>query len=322
MIAAAACMAGCLLQHGVAIAQSVPVVPPAVIKQSMEDAWWTGPMLANSAETLPPGHVLIEPYVYDVTAPRSDGFGSRAYMLYGLVDRLTVGLIPILGYNRVSGGPDSSGLGMGDLTLQAQYRLTEFHEGSWLPTIAIQLQETLPVGKYDRLGKRPADGLGGGVYSMTWGINTQSYFWLPNGRILRMRFNLSQSFSNGADITGVSVYGTGPGFHGRARPGTTFLADAAWEYSLTRRWVLAFDVTYSHARNTRVVGSDDMDSTGLPAAIDVRRDSGASSAFGFAPAIEYSWTPNLGVLFGMRVITGGHNSVGTVTPALAVNYVH
>ena len=35
-------------------------------RQSLDDAWWTGPMLAPSAATLPQGHFLIEPYFYDV----------------------------------------------------------------------------------------------------------------------------------------------------------------------------------------------------------------------------------------------------------------
>ena len=34
--------------------------------QSREDAWWTGPMLAPSGATLPQGHALIEPYLFDV----------------------------------------------------------------------------------------------------------------------------------------------------------------------------------------------------------------------------------------------------------------
>jgi hypothetical protein len=57
--------------------------PSSPARQSLYDAWWTGPMLANSAATLPRGHYLIEPYVYDVSSPHSDGFGSLTYMLYG-----------------------------------------------------------------------------------------------------------------------------------------------------------------------------------------------------------------------------------------------
>ena len=37
----------------------------ADIHESLTDAWWTGPILAASASTLPQGHILVEPYLYD-----------------------------------------------------------------------------------------------------------------------------------------------------------------------------------------------------------------------------------------------------------------
>ena len=85
------------------------------VRQSLDDAWWTGPMLAPSAATLPRGHFLVEPYFYDVTAAHSHGFGSLTYMNYGLADKLTVGMIPTAGFNVVNNGASSSGVGMGDL---------------------------------------------------------------------------------------------------------------------------------------------------------------------------------------------------------------
>ena len=85
----------------------------------MQDAWWTGPLLANSANTLPRGHFLVEPYVYDVIGPHNHAFGSRAYIEYGLIDRLTVGMIPIVGYNKVDNGTSSSGIQFGDVSLLA-----------------------------------------------------------------------------------------------------------------------------------------------------------------------------------------------------------
>ena len=103
--------------------------PSSAVRQSLDDAWWTGPMLAPSAATLPRGHFLIEPYLYDVIAAHSHGFGSLTYLNYGLADRVTVGLIPTAGFNKVSNGPSSSRVGLGDLTPQAQYRLTKFHVG-------------------------------------------------------------------------------------------------------------------------------------------------------------------------------------------------
>jgi hypothetical protein len=278
-------------------------------------------MLANSAATLPRGHFLIEPYLYDVAAAHSNGFGSLTYMNYGLTDRVTVGLIPTAGFNKVSNGPNSSGVGMGDLTLQAQYRLTQFHAGSWIPTTSVAAQETLPTGKYDRLGNRPSDGLGSGAYTTTLALYTQTYFWLPNGRILRMRFNMSQGFSDNVKVEDVSVYSTEAGFRGHAKPGNSSFVGASWEYSLTKRWVLALDATYRHNGNTRTTGSNILGSQRVENLPRLQLDSGSSEAFGFAPAIEYSWKPNIGVLIGTRVIPASHNTQATITPAVAINFV-
>ncbi|MFC4763100.1 transporter [Dyella koreensis] len=318
------CVFGLLALPFAAWAQSAPVdsAPSAPERQSRDNAWWTGPMLANSAATLPQGHYLIEPYLFDAHSKHADGFGSLTYINYGLMDRLTIGAIPVFGYNRVDGGPSASGIGAGDLSLLAQYRLTQFQEGSWLPTISIQLEETFPTGKYDRLRNRPADAQGSGAYTTILQINTQTYFWMPTGRILRMRFNVSQAYSRRVDVTGVSVYGTGQGFRGHAKPGSSFYANAAWEYSLTQNWVLALDLTYRHNRNTRVSGTDTSDPLGLPGQQVVRANSGPSVAFAFAPAIEYNINANLGVLFGTRVILGNRRTERSVTPALAINYVH
>jgi len=173
----------------------------------------------------------------------------------------------------------------------------------------------LPTGKYDRLGDRPSDGLGSGAYTTTLALYSQTYFWLPNGRILRMRFNVSQGFSNNVNVEGVSVYGTEAGFRGHGKPGSSFFVDASWEYSLRRRWVLALDATYRHNGNTRATGYDILNNN------RIQLDSGSSEVFAFAPAIEYSWKPNLGILLGTRVIPASHNTHATVTPAVAINFV-
>jgi len=301
------------------------------VRQSLNDAWFTGPMLAPSASTLPRGHFLIEPYLYDVvtqgfydrdgtrrSAPRTDGIGSLTYILFGLANRFTVGMIPVAGYTEASNGPSSARVGMGDFTLQGQYRLKLFHEGSKIPTMSVAVQETLPTGKYDRLGNRPNDGFGGGAYTTTVAFYSQTYFWLPNGRVLRMRFNVAPAFSRGVNVRDVSVYGTSTGFRGQATPGASVFVDAAWEYSLTRRWVLALDAVYRHQANTLVSGYNALD----PNRAAIRLNSGSSDAFGLAPAVEYNWTRNIGVLLGTRLIPAGRNTPSTITPAIAINYVH
>jgi hypothetical protein len=297
--------------------EPAPQASPPAERQQLGDAWWTGPMLANNAATLPRGHFLLEPYLYDEISPHTNGFGSLTYIEYGLANRFTIGLIPTFGYNKVSDGLSSSSPGIGDVAVLAQYRLTQFHEQHKLPTISLMLQETFPSGKYDQLGARPSEGLGAGAYTTTLALNSQTYFWMPNGRILRMRLNATQSLSSYATVAGVSVYGTSPGFQGHAKPGASTFVDAAWEYSLTRNWVLALDATYRHTNNTRITGQDPAQSPP-----NILLNSGASDAVGFAPALEYNWKPTIGVLVGTRVIALGHNTATTITPAVAINYVH
>jgi len=177
--------------------------------------------------------------------------------------------------------------------------------------------ETFPTGRYQRLGERTSDGFGSGVYTTTLSLYTQSYFWTPNGRILRMRFNVSQAFSSTANVDGVSVYGTDGAFRGTATPGAAFAADVAWEYSLTRSWVLALEFNNRYQAATRVRGMELADSAGATA--PARFDAPASDAFAIAPAVEYSWTPNLGVLLAMRVIPQGHHTTRSITPVIAIN---
>ncbi len=317
-------IASCLLA---ALATAQSTAPSAAGRQSLEDAWWTGPLLAPSAATLPRGHFLIEPYVYDVTsqgfyntsgtrvsAPHANGFGSLTYINYGLLNRFTVGIIPTFSYNEISAGPSSDGVGIGDLTAQAQFRLSQFQEGHWMPTVSVNVQQTFPTGKYDRLS-RASDGFGAGAYTTTLGVFSQTYFWLPNRRILRARLNFQQSFSGSASVNDASVYGTSPGFSGHANPGSTLFIDLAGEYSITRSWVLALDATYRHQGNTAVSGFN-ADSQSL------RLDSGFSEAYGFAPALEYNWKRNWGVIAGTRFIGPGRNTTHSISPVVAVNWVH
>lgn len=281
--------------------------------QSLDDAWWTGPMLANSAHTMPQGHMLIESYLYDAISGQANSVNSLTYLLYGVTDRLTLGLVPTAGYNSVRGGPDSSGVQLGDTQLRAQFGLTSLDAARGIPDLAIALIETVPTGRYDRLGTRPSNGFGNGAYTTALAFYSQMVFWMPNGRLLRTRLDLSQSISRQTSVEDESVYGTGMGFRGHARPGNAFSADAAFEYSLTRSWVLALDVIYNHGNEAIARGTQNGQSIVL--------NSGTSDSLGFAPAVEYSWTPNIGVLAGVRIIPKGHNTPASVTPAIAINYV-
>jgi hypothetical protein len=327
-------LAALLLLAGTAAADVT--APAGVDRQALEDAWWTGPVVAAAAGALPKGHALIEPYVYDViTHGRYDddgnyrstdsvhSFGSLIYMLYGVTDKFTAGVIPTLGFSDVSTGSGGSAIALGDVTLQGQYQLTQFREGGWLPTMSLLLRQTLPTGKYDRLGTDLGDGLGGGAHVTALALHTQYYFWLPTGRILRTRFNLSYAVADSVDVADTSVYGTRQGFRGRAEPGNTFMIRSAAEYSLTRNWVLALDVIYQHDDTTRVRGQDlvaqNLAAGAQPTRVDFRADSGSSWRFGLVPAIEYNWNSRVGVVVGAWWYAAGRNTGASVTPIAAIN---
>src|SRR5262249_17752307 len=143
---------------------------------------------------------------------------------------------------------------------------------------------------------------------------SQDYFWMPNGRILRTRLDISYAISSGVSVHDVSVYGTPQGFVGHAWPGNSLSVDLAGEYSVTSNWVLALDIVYQHNDSTRVSGS-------APAIPGFQADSGASYSVAFAPAIEYNWNARVGLLLGVRVIQIGRNTTASVTPAIALNMV-
>jgi hypothetical protein len=86
---------------------------------------------------------------------------------------------------------------------------------------------------------------------------------------------------------------------------------------VTKHWVLALDATYRYQGNTAVGGYNISRPTQ-----SIQVNSGDTDAFGLAPAIEYNWKRNLGVLVGARVIPAGHNTGFTITPAVAINFVH
>lgn len=303
---------------------------PAPIHESLQDAWWTGPLLAANASTLPQGHLYFEPYLYDLIpyarfdssgharhSARQHDYGSLSYVNYGLADRLTVGLIPRFSYDWIATGGSSNGIEPGDLTLQGQFRLTQFHEGSWIPTLSINLQQTLPTGRFDRL-ESPGDGSGSGAEATTLSLFSQTYLWMATGRILRVRLNLSYAFSSRVDLEDLSVYGTSRGFRGYARPGTTLDGDLAFEYSITRHWVAALDLWSERDGSTHVVGSYPA-SSGAPELLAYVSSSGSAQQQIFAPAVEYNWSARLGIIGGARIVVAGRNETATAAPVAAIS---
>lgn len=274
---------------------------------AMKSARWTGPLLASNAETLPQGHVYTQPYFFDGISGGDHHPGSSGFHQYGLRDNWTVGVQPFfsLGTKR-----NNRGAAIGDFKLLSQVRLSHFTAEHRVPSVALVTNLVLPTGKHDRLGVLK-NGHGSGSFAPELGINVQQYFLLKNGRLLRGRINVLRDFPLRAKVKGRSVYGTDAAFRGHARPGAKTTVILGAEYSLSKEWVLAFDIEGDRWGKTEITGRD-----GSGARIE--RRSARSWNIGFAPAVEYNWSDRAGVIVGAWIVPKGHNTQSSVTPAVAI----
>lgn len=276
-------------------------------RAAMQSARWTGPLLASNAETLPQGHFYTEPYFFDVISGGDHNPGSSGFYQYGLADNFTVGVQPFfsLGTKRFN-----RGVAIGDFKLLSQVRLSHFTAAHRVPSVALVMNLVVPTGKDDHLGALK-QGHGSGSFAPEIGVNVQHYFLLGNGRLLRARFNVLKNFPLRHDVSGRSVFGTGADFHGRAKPGSKTSVIAGVEYSVTKEWVLAFDLERDQWDHTKVVGHDGSGAL-------VKQTSPKSWNVGFAPAVEYNWSDRAGIIAGVWIVPKGHNTQSSVTPAIAI----
>ncbi len=274
---------------------------------AMKDARWTGPLLASNAETLPHGHVYTEPYFFDGISGGDHHPGTSGFYQYGLLDNWTVGVQPFFSLGTQKYNRD---VAIGDFKLLSQVRISHFTASHRVPSIALVTNLILPTGKYKDLGVLK-DGHGSGSFAPELGINVQQYFLLKNGRLLRGRINILHDFPLRTDVSGRSVYGTGANFHGHASPGAKTTVIVGAEYSMSREWVLAFDVERDEWGKTEVTGRDG-------AGAVVKHISPRSWNTGFAPAVEYNWSDRAGAILGVWIVPKGHNTQSSVTPAIAI----
>jgi hypothetical protein len=300
-----------LLAAAAALLASMPSPVKAsdreALRAAMKAARWTGPLLASNAETLPQGHIYTEPYFFDGISGGDHHPGTSGFYQYGLRDNWTVGVQPFFSLGTQRYNRD---VAIGDFKLLSQVRLSHFTPDHQVPSVALVTNLVIPTGKHDHL---PAlrNGHGSGSFAPEIGINLQQYFLLGNGRLLRGRINILRDFPLRTDVSGRSVYGTDAGFRGHARPGakTTLILGA--EYSLSKEWVLAFDVEGDHWGETHVTGRD-------ASGAAVNRAAPKSWNVGFAPAVEYNWSDRAGAIFGVWIVPKGHNTQSSVTPAIAI----
>jgi len=313
----------------ICIYSGVSVFPTSSITEIFEKEspevpgpWFTGPLLAPSANTIPAKHVNVEPYVYfigsggfyngkgrKVETPESYSLLSQNYLQMGLTSFIDCQVVPQLFYQFTQG---KKSVQAGDLPIQLGFQLLQATKQGFAPSIKLALKATIPWAKYDDLDpeKLGTDGVGSGSWIPGVGLNFGKLFKVSKTAYCSTRLSFSYTAPNPVSVKGLSVYGGGSDTKGTAYPGNSFSTDLALEYMLTQNWVFATDIYYVYNNKTRFSGY--AGTSGEPG-------GPFSERLSLAPAIEYNWSLNVGIITGAWFTVWGRNGSSFAGSVTAVN---
>ena len=125
---------------------------------------------------------------------------------------------------------------------------------------------------------------------------------------MELRWYGSYRIGTATFVKGYNAYGGGSKTRGKEYPGNSLFVGASIQYNLTQRWVFACDALYEHYNKDRFSGRT------------VKRMTNPSSErFSIAPALEYNWSSNIGMIAGVWVSMAGRNTAQFVSGVLKVN---
>ena len=282
--------------------------------QAVREQWFTGSLEAPSPALSKAGAFEMEPYgLINATTGSYDDRGNQrsapheptqaqsvTLFKYGITDRLTIEALP--SFTRAwTDQATSQGPGLGDLPVELQYRFIDQNGRTGSPSITAGLGMSFPLGNYDHLSQA-VDGLGTGAYTLKEDLLLQSLFDTWGEHPMRVRvFGAAYEAIDTVSVKGQSVYGTLAGFSGHANPGFAADVGVGIEYGLTQKWVLALDAVQNYGRGFALVGS-------TLASVVVQTGNVVNSSTVIAPAIEYNWSGNAGIIPGAAFSAAGRNT--------------
>jgi len=292
------------------------------------DPWYTGSIESIAADNVPPGQANINPYwmVNTTLGQYNSNWHSNStsttvqinhfwVIEYGITKLIDIVIQPDYDYNIKKGSHYS---GSADLGFRLNIQLLTEIPGTMQPSIRFMFREQFPTGKYDQFNpsKHGTEATGKGCFETALGLNLgKKVYWLP-AHPIRWRMNISYSLPSTAHVEGFNAYGGGYNTYGTVHPGNTFLFLISHEFSLTQRWVLAFDLEYQHFYKTSFHGVLGTDLAGNTKTMG----SASGDVFIIAPAVEYSFTEALGVYGGATVTFIGRNTAQVVSPTISLTY--
>lgn len=280
--------------------------------------WLTGPLLTPSARLIPKGHVNVEPYLIwrevngrynnhgnDFSIPAVNHLTCQLPIKVGIANNVD---LSILIQNHNIWRKNASSTGFGDSFLGLSYQLMS-DKNNRAP-VKVYIQEIFPTGKYEKLkpSKLGTDARGLGSYITVAGAVIGKLFFFGGEHYLNTRFDVATAFPTQVKVKGISSFGGDIYTNGKVFPGKSLNLLCSGEYSLTRHWVLAMDLTAFFSSKTKFKGH-----TFTP----IRSHS--ASQFTATPSIEYNFTKTIGLIVGAWFTFAGKNADRFIGAAAALN---
>lgn len=300
--------------------------------------WFTGSLLSPAGETVSQGHVNLEPYlavggskgIYDEhwKIRHSDTFISTSVLVLaqvGITSFMDFQIFPQAVYNHVV---NQNSVGFSDLPVQLNFQLYEAEKEEWCPNVKLALTEIFPTGRYNKLNpkKLGTDATGQGSYITSLGLVFSKIIKCGGPHFLRVRAASTYSLYSAVEVEGFNSFGGGYKTKGKVYPGAQFSTVIGFEYTPALNWGFAFDILGITGKGNRFVAREGSPRQGLQSSGGAftlfNNQSATNKSFEFlslAPALEYNFTANVGIIAGVWFTVLGRNTAQFVDGLVAVN---
>lgn len=295
---------------------------------SSYEPWYTGPLLAVSGNNIDKGFVNIQPYIFELDSyghydsswknhSEKDTWSTNfmVFVQYGLLNWLDTTVTVQGFYNRQG---HIHAWEYGDTSWNVGFQLLKDKKCTAIPSLRLVLRESFPTGHYQHLDedKNGLDASGSGAYATSANfILDKVVYWIEDHPI-DFRINIFYSKSTSVHVHGFNVYGGSSDTSGKVESADSFSAVFAFQFSLNQRWVFASDFVYIYGSKVGFKGEPGVNFLGETAFVG----SASSAQISIAPALEYNFNANLGVIGGAWFSVGGRNIPAFVGGAISVTY--
>lgn len=320
---------------GISFALGAAEVPVDVLAPNVkrkQEPWFTGTLLTSSGNNMPPGVVNIEPYVFAtysssnynedwkrVDAPFSKwNINLTCSVQAGLTGWVDFTLVPSWFFSIANG---STSFNLGDCSAAFGFQLHRQEKNGWVPSIRLIVGETFPIGRFESLDPEQfgTDAAGAGSYvsriamAFSWRLHLWGIHWTS------LRLGGAYNIAAKTRVHGYSAFGGAFDTDGWVYPGQAAQCLFAFEFNMTQRWVIACDFVGNFNTSIKFKGFPGFDElTGLPADLT----KGSSIQYSMAPALEYNWSRDLGLISGVWFTFAGRNAQAFISWVTALNYYY